>query len=134
MAVKKRGKKWHFKIRVFGKEVGVATGARLKSEAEDIERDVKRACRSGDYGSLDADSREVCIRMFRNQGWEIPSGLVLEQGATQELSLWKSIELCLTYPDVRTSENRERLEQCFIHVTEQLGKDLPVKLIWIPQI
>ena len=134
MAVKKRGKKWHFKIRVFGKEVGVATGARLKSESEDIERDVKRACRSGDYGSLDADSREVCIRMFRNQGWEIPSGLVLEQGATQELSLWKSIELCLTYPDVRTSENRERLEQCFIHVTEQLGKDLPVKLIWIPQI
>jgi integrase len=134
MAVKKRGKKWHFKIRVFGKEVGVATDARLKSEAEDIERDVKRACRSGDYSSLDVPSREVCVRMFKNQGWEPPSSLVLEHGATEELTLWKSIELCLTYPDVRTSENRERLEQCFIHLTERLGKALPVKSIWIPQI
>ena len=41
MAVKKRGKKWHFKIRVFGKEVGVATDARLKSGAEEIERSCK---------------------------------------------------------------------------------------------
>lgn len=134
MAVKKRGKKWHFKIRVFGKEVGVATDARLKSEAEEIEKDVKRACRSGDYGSLDANSREVCIRMFKNQRWEIPSGLVLEEGVRKELTLWKSIELCLTYPDVRTSENRERLTQCFLHLAERFGKDLPVKSIWIPQI
>ncbi|MGO8879342.1 MAG: tyrosine-type recombinase/integrase [Desulfomonilaceae bacterium] len=134
MAVKKRGKKWHFKIRVFGKEVGVATDARLKSEAEEIEKDVKRACRSGDYGSLDADSREVCIRMFRNQRWELPSGLVLEEGVREELTLWKSIELCLTYPDVRTSENRERLTQCFLHLAKRFGKDLPVKSIWIPQI
>ena len=37
MAVKKRGKKWHFKIRIFGKEVGVVTQARLKSEAERTE-------------------------------------------------------------------------------------------------
>ena len=134
MAVKKRGKKWHFKIRVFGKEVGVATDARLKSEAEEIEKDVKRACRSGDYGSLDADSREVCIRMFRNQEWKLPSGLILEEGVREELTLWRSIELCLTYPDIRTSENRERLTQCFIHLAERLGKDLRVKSIWIPQI
>jgi integrase len=134
MAVKKRGKKWHFKIRVFGKEVGVSTNARLKQDAERIEMSSLIACRSGDYRSLDADSREVCIRMFGNQGWELPSGLVLKQEPREELTLWRAIELCLTYPDIRTSENRERLEQCFIHVTEKLGKDLPVKLIWIPQI
>lgn len=34
MAVKKRGKKWHIKLRIFGKEVGVATLAKFKSEAE----------------------------------------------------------------------------------------------------
>ncbi len=54
MAVKKRGKKWHFKIRVFGKEVGVSTNARLKQDAEWIEKSLLTACRSGDYRSLDA--------------------------------------------------------------------------------
>ena len=99
MAVKKRGKKWHFKIRVFGKEVGVSTNAKLKQDAERIEMSLLTACRSGDYHSLDAVSREVCIRMFRNQAWALPSGLTLDQESNEELTIWKAIQLCLKHPD-----------------------------------
>jgi hypothetical protein len=75
MAVKKGGKKRHFKIRVFGKEVGVATQAKLKSEAERTEMAILTACRSGDYRELDPFSREVCKRLFQNQGWKLPPDL-----------------------------------------------------------
>jgi integrase len=134
MAVKKRGKKGHFKIRVFGKEVGVATQAKLKSEAERTEMAILTACRSGDYRGLDPVSREVCQRMFQNQDWKLPSDLGLIEPVSEELTLWKGIELCLKYPEVRNSENRERLEYCFAHFVEYWGKDFPVKSIWIPQI
>lgn len=134
MAVKKRGKKWHFKIRIFGKEVGVATTAKLKSEAERIEMAILTACRSGDYRGLDPTAREVCIRMFENQGWKLPPDLGTEEKVAEELTLWKAIELCLKYPDVRNSTNRERHEQAFVRLVEKWGKDFPVKSIWIPQI
>lgn len=134
MAVKKRGKKWHFKIRIFGKEVGVATTAKLKSEAERIEMGILTACRAGDYRGLDPVSREVCVRMFRNQGWQLPPDLGLAEPIQDELTLWKAMELCLKYPDVRNSTNRERHEQAFVRLVEKLGKDYSVKSIWIPQI
>lgn len=134
MAVKKRGKKWHFKIRIFGKEVGVATTAKLKSEAERIEMGILTACRAGDYRGLDPVSREVCVRMFRNQGWQLPPDLGLAEPIQDELTLWKAMELCLKYPDVRNSTNRERHEQAFVRLVEKMGKDFPVKSIWIPQI
>ncbi len=134
MAVKKRGKKWHFKIRIFGKEVGVATPAKLKSEAERIEMAILTACRSGDYRGLDPVSREVRVRMFENQRWKTPADLGTEEKILEELTLWKAIELCLKYPDVRNSQNRERHEQSFVHWVEKWGKDFPVKSIWIPQI
>jgi integrase len=134
MAVKKRGKKWHFKIRIFGKEVGVVTQARLKSEAERTEMAILTACRAGDYRGLDPVSREVCMRMFQNQGWELPSDLGLAEPIQDELTLWKAMELCLKYPDVRNSANRERHEQAFVRLVDKWGKDFPVKSIWIPQI
>jgi integrase len=134
MAVKKRGKKWHFKIRIFGKEVGVGTPAKLKSEAERIEMAILTACRSGDYRSLDPVSREACIRMFQNQGWKLPPDLGSGESIENALTLWKAMELCLKYPDVRNSTNRERHEQAFVHLIEKWGKDFPVRSIWIPQI
>jgi integrase len=134
MAVKKRGKKWHFKIRIFGKEVGVVTQARLKSEAERIEMAILTACRSGDYSGLDPVSREVCVRMFQNQGWKLPPDLSTEEKVAEELTLWKAMELCLKYPEIRNTPNRERLEYSFAHLVDEWGKDFPVKSLWIPQI
>ena len=93
-----------------------------------------RACRSGDYGSLDTDSKEACIRMFRNHKWSLPPDLTLDLEPEYELTLWRAMELCLKYPGVKTSQNRERMEQSFIHLLEIWGKELTVKSIWIPQI
>jgi len=134
MAVNKRAKKWHIKFRVFGKQVGVATKAKHKAEAQRVEKMVLTACNSGDYSSLDTDSREVCVRMFQNQGWEVPQDLLSERPVRKELTLWEGIEICLKYPEVRNSPNRERHEYAFLRLAEKWGKDLPISSIWIPQV
>ncbi len=135
MAMKKRGKTWHLRIRPFGsQQIWVSTGTRLKSEAENIEKQILVACKAQDYGFLDPTARKVCIQMFRNQGWEMPACLSVEDKVTDELTLWKGIELCLKYPEVRNSLNRERMEHAFVHLVRLWGKDFPVKRIWIPEI
>ncbi|MGO9118872.1 MAG: tyrosine-type recombinase/integrase [Desulfomonilaceae bacterium] len=134
MGVSKRGRTWHIKNRVFGKQVGVGTRAKFKAEAERIEMAILTACGSGDYRSLDPASRETCIRMFQNQGWQMPPDLTLGEPVGEELTLWNAVELCLKYPGVRNSSNRERHEQSFFHIVEKWGKDCPIKTIWIPQI
>ncbi len=68
------------------------------------------------------------------QGWKLPSGLMPEQDSRKDLTLWGAVELCLKYPDVRTSPNRDRLEQCFIHIVEKWGRDFPIQSVWIPKI
>ena len=85
----------------------MGTLAKFKSEAERIEMAILTACRSGDYRSLDPASREVCIRMFQNQHWKIPTDLATEELVSEELTLWKAIELCLKYPEVRNSSNQK---------------------------
>ena len=78
MAIAKRGKTFHIRFRPFaGEVIGLKTTARSKTEAKHLEMAILTACRSGDYRALDPLSREVCVRMFRNQGWEIPPILAL---------------------------------------------------------
>jgi integrase len=133
--VTKRGKNFFLRIRPFGgKEIGVKTQARSKTEAKQIEMAVMTACRSGDYSGLDPVSREVCLRLFLNRGLQIPAGLGVTTEVREELTLWKAIELCIKYPEVYNSPNRERHEQAFVRVVEKWGKDFPVKSIWIPQL
>lgn len=135
MAVVKRGKIYHLYIRpFFDKLITVKTPARSKTEARQMELMLMSACRSGDYTALDPISREVCLRAFRNQGWEVPPSLAGEGEPKKELTLWKAAKIFLTYPDVRTSASRERFQQCLVHLVDKLGKDYPVKKIWIPEI
>ena len=135
MAVIKRGKVFHLYIRPFeGKQITVKTPAQSKTEAKRIEVLLTGACRAGDYRSLEPTTREVCLRMFRNQGWEVPHGLAGEYELREALTMWKAVELFLKYPDVRQSPKRERYQQCLVHVIEKLGKDYPVKSLWIPDI
>jgi hypothetical protein len=133
--VTKRGKNFYLRIRPFGdKEIGVKTPARSKTEAKQIEMAVMTACRAGDYSALDIMSREVCLRLFRNQAMEIPSSLMAQEPGQSELTLWDAIKIVLTDPEVRNTSNRERLEQCFFNIVKKLGKDCPVKSIRVPQI
>ena len=135
MAVIKRGKSFHLYLRpFFEKQITIKTPVRSKTEAKHMEAFLLNACRSGDYSSLDPMSREVCIRMFRNQGWELPASLAPEAEIIEELTFWKAAELFLRYPDVRDSQTRERYQQCLIHLVEKFGKDFPIKKLWIPAI
>jgi integrase len=135
MAVKKRGKVFYLRIRPFdGKLMNVKTMAQSKVEAIRIERAVLTAFGSGDYRGLDPASRDVCVRVFKNQGWEMPQDLFDGHLAPDELTLWKAVGLCLKYPEVKNSSNRQRHEYSFLRLVEKWGKDFPVKKIWIPEI
>lgn len=138
MAVLKRGKFYYLRIRPFNETlINVRTMAQTKVEALRIERAVRTACGSQDYRSLDPESRETCVRMFRNQGWQMPADLSdqePQEPPKEELTLWKAVQLCLTYPDVRNSTNKPRHENSFARIVERWGKKMPIKDIWIPQI
>ncbi len=134
MAVVKRGKVYHLYLRPFGgKQITVRTSGRTKTEAKQMEGALMSACRSSDYRSLDSMTRETCIKMFRNQGWEIPATLAEDPEIRQELTLWKAMELFLKYPEVRKSHKRERYQQCLVHLVETFGKGYPIKSLWIPE-
>ena len=98
MAIVKRGKSFHVYFRPFdGKLVTVKTQARSKTEAKQIEMVLLSACRSGDYRSLSPEDREVCLRMFKNQGWAAPSDLLGTSQVKEELTLWKAAEVFLVH-------------------------------------
>lgn len=134
MAVKKRGKVYYLRIRPFdGKLINLKTMAQSKAEATKIERALLTALGAGDYRGLDPVSRETCVRLFKNQDWEIPPDLS-DSEPTEELTLWKAMQLCMKYPEIKNSQNRQRHEYSFVRLIEKLGKGFPVKKIWIPEI
>ncbi len=136
MAVTKRGIGFYIYFRPFmSKKVGLRLyDVTTMREARVVQTMIARACRTGDYRILDPVSREACIRMFTNQGWELPPGLGVIEKPKEALTLWDAIKLCLTYPGVKESSNRERHESAFVHVVRKWGKHLPVKDVRIPDI
>ena len=140
--VKRRGNLWHIRFRLHKKEIWATTPSILKRDAEVIEKQVKYALRIGSYINLDGPSRDVCLRIFKNRGWDVPKDLktpprrekLLEPVIPEELSILKAMEMCIKYPDVATSQNRERLEQSFMHLIRRFGVTFPVRKIGIPEI
>jgi integrase len=112
----------------------VKTSAQSKSEVRDIERAVLTACRASDYRSLTPQAREVCIRMFRNQGWELPLDLAPREPVREETTVWKAVDIFQNYPEIKASKARPRYEYALVHVVKKLGKDKPIKSIWVPDL
>lgn len=134
MAIRKHGSVYHLRIRPFGEEIGVATPASTKQEARRIEMAIVTACRASDYRALDPVSRAACVQIFRNKGWALPSDLAPEDSVTEELTLWRTVELFLRYPEIKNSQERPRYEQCIVHLIEYFGKEKAIKSIWVPEI
>lgn len=134
--VKKRGKSFYIYFKPFGKKIGVKVEAGSEREARQIEGAVLRACRTDHYDGLDPTSRAVCVRMFQNQNWEMPSALSghVASRPQEELTLWRASELFLKYPDIKNNPSRDRYKMCILHLVKHFGKDRPVKSIWIPEI
>jgi integrase len=116
------------------RKIGLKLETSSKREALAIETMILKACRSGDYGILDGEAREACARMFRNQGWELPECLGGESAPAETLTLWRAIQTTLSYPDIRDSSNRQRMQEGFAHLVQYFGKDFPVKELWIQHI
>jgi integrase len=128
MAITKRGEVFHLRIRPFGPElITVRTSEKTKLKALRVEQAILVACRAGDYSYLSPPEREVCIRMFRNQRWEVPSDLGGQKLVKQELTLWKASEIFLNYPEIKDCKERGRYSQCLVHLVEHFGKNMNMK-------
>ncbi len=135
MSVEKRKTGFFLLIRPFGDRlIGVKTTARTKSRAKEIEMAILTACRSSDYRGLDPESREVCVRMFHNQGWEISGDLRPEEPVRDELTLWRATEIFLNYPTIRNSKSKDRYVYCLRHLVRKMGKEKPLRDLWAPDI
>ena len=137
MAVMKRGGNWYIGFRPFkDKKIGLKLDVTSKAEARGIEAMLTRACRTGNYSGLDEAAREACLRMFVNQKWEFPPDLggYAAPRPKEELTLWKAAEHFLRYPEISTSKGRWRYEIALAHLVAKIGKDLPLKSIWVPRL
>lgn len=134
MVTKRKG---HFYIyfRPFkDKKIGLKVDVVGKTEAKAVETTLLRACRTADYRGLDATTRETCIRMFQNQGWELPAELAGVNRPQDVLSLIKGSELFLTSPHIKGCAEKPRYKLCFLHLLEHFGRDCDIKSIWLPDI
>ena len=135
MSVEKRKTGFFIGLRPFGKKlVAVKTNARTKARAKEIDMAVRTACRAGDYRGLDPECREVCVRMFQNQGWEIPPDLRDRESVQDELTLWRATEIFLNYPSVRECKSKDRYIYCLKHLVRKMGKEKPLKDLWAPDV
>lgn len=141
MAVKERGKgRFYIYFRPFKTEkIGLRVDVTTKTEAEQLEAILTRACRTGNYVHLDDVSREICIRMFQNQKWELPPQLGgVSQAATprKALTLWEAAALFLKYPETRAKgeKARKRYGQTLVNLAEVLGRDTLLKDLWVPDL
>jgi integrase len=136
MAIVKRNGYWFIYFRPFrDKKIGIKLlNVTSKVQASQVETLILMACRSGDYSGLDSLSREACIRMFTNQKWELPPDLCESCKPQKELTLWDASRIFLTYPEISEYSARWRYECALGNLIEKLGKNTPIKSIWIPRL
>jgi integrase len=136
--VTKRNGHYYCYFRPFkDKKIGLKLDVESKTEAKAVEAMLLRACRTGDYTALDSISREACVRMFKNQQWELPSGLAgVETGPREELTLWKACEMFLKYPETKAKDRKAivRYKQAIVNLARLLGKNVPLKALWVPAL
>lgn len=135
MAVEKRNGSWYIYFRPFkDKKIGIKLlNVTKKSDASNIESAILTACRSGDYSILDAISRETCIRMFANQKWEVPTGLMPIR-PQKELTLMMACKLFLTSPELVNHPNLWRYQYALAKVVAKLGADTSLKALRAPTL
>jgi integrase len=141
VAVVQRKGSWYAYFKPFGeKKIGLKLDVSSKAEGQMIEMLLMRACKTGKYEILDQALREVCVRMFENQQWELPADLggitVQVQAPKEELTLWKACELFMKYPETRAKKARAlaSYEGSMVHLVRLFGKEVPLKALWVPEL
>ncbi len=133
MSVTKRGKAFYLAIRPSEKLVYVRTDAKSKGEARQLGSEVMIACRSGDYRAMSPQAREVCIRMFRNQGLVLPPGLNGSE-PRKELTLLEVVRIFLGYEPIKQSPTLARYGYALANIVEVFGEDRPLNSIWVDDL
>ncbi len=134
MSVETRKSGFFVGLRLNGKQMVVKTYAKTKKRAKEIEMALRTSCRSGVFGVLDPETREVCVRLFQNQGLEIPSDLRPNEPVMEGLTLWRAVDLFVNYPTIRNCKAKERYIYCIKNLLRWFGKDKSLKEIWAPDI
>lgn len=131
----KRGNIWYAYFAPFGNKIGVRLpSVKFKPEAKLVEAKMINACRTGNYEELDPITREVILKMFKNQGWSLPVGLTGKNEPAKELTLMEASKIFKDYPDNIIKKSWWRHKYALLNILEKLGKDTPVKSIWVPNL
>ena len=140
MAIKLRyDNAWLVRIRTSGLDIKVTIGKVTKRRAKQIDQAVTQAVKYHDYSLLDADSRKILIKLFRNRDWTIPSALIERGPETRHnnrlILLTDAIRLTLDSLRKENNSNAGRHEQSFfLHIGPHFGANCVGNDIWIPQI
>lgn len=134
MAVSKRGDKFRIFFKPFDERIALTIPAKSEAEARAMESLILRACKRGTYAALDDETRELVVKMFDNQGWELPDELCAPVQPDAVLTFWEACGLFMKYPTVVNSPSRWRYEIGLNHLTDFFGRNISLKKIWIPEL
>ena len=101
MSFKLRGKTWTIIFRPFGQQIMMALkDCQSKRQAASIEAELMYALQSKKYDGLTGTARAACIRLFVNQGWEMPEELQpnIAQPPVKVFTLWDGVQLYVNDP------------------------------------
>lgn len=143
MTVVKYSRYWSIVFRPFKvKLVKIATKETQERLARRIGAEIVKACRSGDYCGLTDAAREVCVRMFLNQKWEIPPDLVnleFPNGSIEPveprpvMTFGNAMKRFFEYPEIRACKAFQRYKYSFQNLIP-FFKDRPLAELTIPLI
>jgi hypothetical protein len=112
MDVKKKGKFYYARYRQSdGVEFAASIRTPFKRVAVGIVGAIDRAVRTRDYTSLDPEAREVATRLFKDKLDDYLPGLRKMDNHERGMSLWESMQYCLTYPEVATKGHGQAEKQ-----------------------
>jgi integrase len=140
MSVKGRKGGLYLYFRPFkNKQIGLKLDVTTKTEAKQLEAILTRACRTGNYAGLVPIAQDICIRMFHNQGWEIPvelGGGTRQNPPQKALTLLDACRLFMQYPEIKVKKKRAvaGYENALANIGEILGSDTPLKDLWVPDL
>jgi integrase len=121
------------------KQVGLKLNVATRREAKELEAVLTRACRTGNYAGLDPAAQDLCVRMYLNQGWELPpelGGGRIQKAPQRVLTLWEAFKLFLQYPEIKAKCETalKRYECAMVNLAELLGKNAVLKDLWVPDL
>jgi integrase len=137
MAVKFRGKSWTITFRPFGQQVMLALkGCESKRQAASIESELTYSLQSKSYDGLTGPARAACVKLFVNQGWEMPEELQPSkiQSPPKEFTFWDAVQLYVNDSRFKELSYKTRYEAKLAHLVKFFGKSKPVKEIWVSDL